>query len=413
MDDTLLKTLSLALGIGLLIGFQRQRTGSGLGGLRTFSLIALLGALCGVLAREWDVLIAAAGLLGVIALIVMANVRKAQDGESTSGQTSEAAALLTYALGVFVAMEYYAAALVVGGVTAVLLHFKEPLHEAAQWLSEADVRAIMRLVILSLVILPLLPDATFGPYEVLNPREIWLMVVLIVAIGLTGYLVYRLFSGKAGVIIGGILGGLISSTATTVAYARRAHGTRAAAAAAAVIIGIAWTISLARVIVEVMVVAPALTTSVVPPLAVLLAVMVVACAGMWVMGRGKQAELPAQRNPAELKTALVFGAVYAAVIFITAAAKDYFGDQAIYVVAVISGVVDVDAITLSTARLGAANRLDPGSVWRVVMLASLSNVVFKAAAVLALGSAALFARMLPVVVLTLASGAALIFLWPA
>lgn len=412
MDYTLLKTLSLALGIGLLIGFQRQRTGSALGGIRTFSLIALLGAVCGVLAREWDVLIAAAGMVGVIALIVMANVRKAQDEQSTSGQTSEAAALLTYALGVFVAMEHYAAALVVGGFTAVLLHFKEPMHEAAQWLSEADVRAIMRLVIISLVILPLLPDATFGPYEVLNPREIWLMVVLIVAIGLTGYLAYRLFSGKAGVIIGGILGGLISSTATTVAYARRARGSRATLAVAAVIIGIAWAVSLARVIVEVAVVAPALVPAVVPPLAVLLAVMIVACAGMWMMGSGKHAELPAQRNPAELKSALVFGAVYAALIFITAAATDYFGEHAIYAVAVISGAVDVDAITLSTARLGAANRLEPGSVWRVVMLASLSNVVFKSAAVLALGSAVLFARMLPILALTLAAGAALILFWP-
>lgn len=177
MDDTLIKTLSLALGIGLLIGFQRQRTGSGLGGIRTFSLIALLGAVCGLLAREWDVLFAAVGVLGVIALIVMANISKAQDGE-TSGQTSETAALLIYALGVFVAMEHYAAVLVVGGVTAVLLHLKEPLHEAPQWLSEADVRAIMRLVIISLVILPLLPDETFGPYDVLNPREIWFMVVL-------------------------------------------------------------------------------------------------------------------------------------------------------------------------------------------------------------------------------------------
>ena len=178
MDDTLLRTFSLALGIGLLIGFQRERTGSGIGGIRTYPLIALLGAVCGVLAREWDMLIAAAGMLGVIALILLANFHKAQNDESTVGQTSEAAALVTYALGVFIAMEHYAAALVIGGVTAVLLHFKAPMHHATAWLSETDVRAIMRLVILSLVILPLTPNAAYGPYEVLHPREIWLMVVL-------------------------------------------------------------------------------------------------------------------------------------------------------------------------------------------------------------------------------------------
>lgn len=413
MDEALVRTLSLAFGIGLLIGFQRQRTGSGMGGIRTYSLIALLGAVCGVLAREWDVTIAAAGMLGVIALIVLANVHKAQNDQSTAGQTSEAAALLTYTLGAFVAMEHYAAALVLGGATAVLLHFKEPMHEVTAWLSEDDVRAIMRLVILSLIILPLLPDEAFGPYGVLNPREIWFMVVLIVAIGLTGYLSYRVFSGKAGVIVGGLLGGLISSTATTVAYARRARGARSVLTVAAVIIGIAWTVSLARVIVEVLVAAPAIAVSVVPPLAVLLAVMIAACAGMWVIGRGKHAEMPAQRNPAELKSAFVFGAVYAAVVFLTAAAKDQFGDHAIYAVAVISGVVDVDAMTLSTARLSAAGRLETGAAWRVIMLASLSNVVFKTAAVLALGSAALFARMLPVALLTLGAGAALILLWPA
>lgn len=412
MDDTLVRTLSLALGIGLLIGFQRQRTGSGLGGIRTYSLIALFGAICGVLAREWDFMIAAAGMLGVIALVVLANVHKAEDGKATPGQTSEAAALLTYALGVFVAMEHYATALVVGGVTAVLLHSKEPMHEATAWLTEEDVRAIMRLVILSLVILPLLPDETFGPYDVLNPREIWLMVVLIVAIGLTGFLSYRIFGGKAGVVIGGLLGGLISSTATTVAYARRARGARAALTVGAVIIGIAWTVSVARVIVEVVVVAPAIAPAIVPPLAVLLAVMIAACAAMWIMGRGKRAEMPVQRNPAELRSAFLFGGIYAAVIFVTAAAKDYFGDHAIYAVAVISGVVDVDAITLSSARLGAAGRLEGPSVWRVVMLASLSNVVFKTAAVLALGSAALFARVLPITLLTLGAGTGLILAWP-
>ena len=188
---------------------------------------------------------------------------------------------------------------------------------------------------------------------------------------------------------------------------------RGALAVAAVVIGIAWAVSLARVIVEVMVVAPTLTPVIVPPLAILLAVMIAACAGMWLLGRGPGAEMPAQRNPAELRSALVFGAIYAAVLFLSAAAKDYFGNDGIYAVALISGVVDVDAITLSTARLGAANRVEPGSVWRVVMLATLSNVVFKSAAVLVLGSAALFARMLPMMACTLIAGAALILFWPA
>lgn len=150
----------------------------------------------------------------MVAIAVIANLQKLEDGEETGGQTSEAAALLTYALGALLAIESYAAAIVVGGVTAVLLHFKRPLHEFAGDMSERDIRAVMRFVIVTLIILPLLPDQTYGPYGVLNPREIWWMVVLIVGIGLSGYVTYKLFRGRAGVVLGGILGGLVSSTAT-------------------------------------------------------------------------------------------------------------------------------------------------------------------------------------------------------
>jgi uncharacterized membrane protein (DUF4010 family) len=300
----------------------------------------------------------------------------------------------------------------VGGVTAVLLHSKERMHEFAGNLSERDVQAIMRLAIVSLVILPILPNETFGPYDVLNPREIWLMVVLIVVIGLTGYMSYKIFRGEGGPLVSGVLGGLISSTATTVAYARRAAAAGNAVTAAATVIAIAWLISVARVIVEVVIVAPGIAIAVVPPLAVLLVAMLAACAGMWLLRRGEADEMPQQQNPAELKSALVFGAIFAVVLLATAAMREYFGAQALYAVAIVSGIVDVDAITLSTARLGSAGRLEPETVWRVVLLGSLANVVFKAGTVLVLGSAALFVRMLPVLVVALAVGASVLLLWP-
>lgn len=411
LDNATLNALSLALGLGLLIGLQRERARARLGGIRTFPLVALFGAVCGLLTREWGAPIAAAGLLGIAALLVIANIEKRRTGDETAGQTTEVAALLTYALGALLATGQYEAALVAGGVTAVLLYFKEPMHEFAGGMSENDVRAVMRLVIISLIILPVLPDREYGPYAVLNPREIWLMVVLIVGIGLIGYVSYKLFRGNAGAVINGILGGLISSTATTVAYARRVRDTGAVLTAAALIIGIAWTISVARVIVEVMVVAPTLVPRVVPPLAALLAVMIAACGVMWLAGKGKSEEMPSQHNPAELAGALIFGAIYAVVIFASAAVRHHFGEQAVYAVAVVSGVVDVDAITLSTARLGAAGRLEPATVWKIIMLACLSNVVFKGAAVLVLGSTALFVRLLPICALTVGAGAALIFAW--
>ncbi len=412
MDSSVLSTLSLALGLGLLIGLQRERAGSRLGGIRTFPLIALLGAICGLLAADWGALVFFAGLLGVVAIAVIANLQKLEDGEETGGQTSEAAALLTYALGALLATGSYAAAIVVGGVTAVLLHFKRPLHEFAGDMSERDVRAVMRFVIVTLIILPLLPDEAYGPYQVLNPREIWWMVVLIVGIGLSGYVTYKLFRGRAGVVLGGVLGGLVSSTATTVAYARRVKGSPRTAAVAAFTIAIAWCISVARVIVEVAVVAPGMLAAVAAPLAALLALMVAATAAMLFAGRADGGGMPEQENPAELKSALIFGALYALIILATAVAKEYFGDQALYPIALVSGFVDVDAITLSTAQLAAAQRLDAGTAWKIILVAALANLAFKTGVVLFLGSANLFLRILPVFGVGFVGGAAILLIWP-
>jgi uncharacterized membrane protein (DUF4010 family) len=414
MDANVLSTLSLALGIGLLIGLQRERAGSAIGGIRTFPLFALLGAICGLLAAEWGGIVVVAGLIGVVTICVLVNLAKREsDATEIGGQTSEAAALLTYALGAYLATGQFAAAIVVGGVTAVLLQFKKPMHQFAGRMTERDVQAVMRFVIVTLIVLPVLPNETFGPYSVLNPREIWLMVVLIVGIGLAGYVAGKLVGQQAGVVLGGILGGLVSSTATTVAYARRVEGSKGdAVGIAALVITIASTVAVARVIVLVAVVAPAIVAAVAPPLAALLVLMIAVSVAMLFAGGKLGSKMPEQENPAELKSALVFGAVYAAIVFATAAAKAYFGDQALYGVAVVSGVVDVDAITLSTAQLAAAERIDPTTTWRVVMVAMLVNLVFKAGMSLVLGSSALFVRVALAFGISIAGGALILWAWP-
>lgn len=412
--------MSLALGIGLLIGLQRERAGSTLGGIRTYPLIALLGAVCGLLAVQWGGIVLAAGLVGVASLGVMASLSRLDDEQDSEmgGQTSEAAALLTFALGALLATGQYAAAVVGGAVTAVLLQFKKPMHQFAGRMTERDVRAVMHLVIVSLIVLPVLPDRTFGPFSVLNPHEIWLMVVLIVSLSLAGYVAGKLVGERAGVVLGGILGGLVSSTATTVAYSRRVRdvagggGSGEAVGVAAPVIMIASTVAALRVIVLIAVAAPSILPVAGPPLGLLLLLMGGVSVAMLLLGGQSGGNMPEQENPAALKSALVFALVYAIVIFGTAAAKAQLGDQAIFAVALVSGIVDVDAITLSTSRLAAAQRVDPTTAWRVVMVATLTNLAFKAGATMVLGSRALFARIALGFGVSIAGGLMILWLWP-
>jgi uncharacterized membrane protein (DUF4010 family) len=334
------------------------------------------------------------------------------DGGQGPGKTTEAAALLMYALGAYLAVGDATAAIVVGGVVAVLLHWKQPLHRFVERIGERDIHAMMQFVLIALVILPVLPDQTFDPYQVLNPREIWRVVVLIVGIGLAGYVAYKLVGQKAGALLGGVLGGLISSTATTVAYARRTKSAPDAAALAALVIMIASSIAFVRVIVELAVVAPGILSQVVPPLGAMFVLMALLSTGSYFLSRGARDEMPEQENPAELKSALIFGAIYAVVIFAVAAAKEYFGTGGLYVVALLSGLTDLDAITLSTGRLAAENRLDIATSWRLILLAALANLVFKGGTVAVLGPRRLLGRIAALFGVAVVGGLLIFWLWP-
>jgi uncharacterized membrane protein (DUF4010 family) len=413
MEQTIFMNLGIALGLGLLVGLQRERAESRMAGIRTFPIITMLGTMCGLLAERFGGWILVAGLLGVATLGLMANLSLIRDEKPHDpGQTTEAAALLMFAVGAYLVVGDRAGAVAVGGAVAVLLYLKEPLRQLIGRITEKDLRAVMQFVVISLVILPILPDTTFGPYEVLNPREIWLMVVVIVGIGIVGYAAYKFLGQRAGSLLGGILGGMISSTATSVSYSRRTKEAPDAAPLAAIVIMIASTISFARVIIEIAVVAPGVFPQMAPPLAVILGFMVLIAATTYFLGRATKDDMPEQENPAELKSALVFGAVYGLVLLAVAAAKDYFGNQGLYVVGVISGLTDMDAITLSTANLVSQGRVDVNTGWRVIFIAALSNLVFKGGVVAMLGHRKLLARIAVLFGIALAGGMIVLWLWP-
>lgn len=412
MDTAVLEALSLALGLGLLIGLQRERAGSEFGGIRTFPLVALFGTVTAFLAERWGASVLLGTFLALASVVVVGNLNRRGNRDDTLGQTTEVAALLTYACGALLATDYRPAGIAVGGLTAVLLHLKQPMHAFAGRLSQRDLQGIMQFALVSLIILPLLPAQTFGPYDVLNPREIWWMVVLIVGIGLAGYVSYRLFSGGAGILFAGVLGGLVSSTATTVAYARRVRENVDATTIAAVVIVIASAVAAARVIVEVAVVAPRILPDIGLPLAVFFAWMVLISLGLLRVVRKGRNEMPEPSNPAELRSALVFAVLYALIIFVTAAVKDYFGDRALYAVAFVSGFVDVDAITLSTAQLANQERLSSQTAWQIILIATLTNLAFKTGIATLLGSTRLFVRLALPVGAAIAGGLALFVFWP-
>ena len=410
-----LQLLGLALGLGLLVGLQREKARSTLAGIRTFPLLTVLGALSGLLGRSFEhgAWIVALGFVAVSLLLVIGNVAKLAAAKPAAGLTTEAAALVMYGVGAYLAVGHRAAAIVVGGGVAMLLHWKAPLHDSVARIGDADFRAIMRFVLIALVILPVLPDQTYGPYDVLNPHQIWRMVVLIVGIGLAGYVANKLAGAAAGSALAGLLGGLISSTATTVTFARRTRAAPGSERAAAVVILTASAVACARVLVEIGAVAPSFLLEAAPPLGTLLGVMLVLAVGMYFLGRSGDDELPPQSNPAEIRPAVVFAVIYAVILLAIAASREHFGDSGLYVVAVISGLTDVDAVTLSTSRLVADQRLADDLAWRLILVALLSNLAFKGAMVGVLGSWRLFAWVGALFGAALAAGVLIVVFWPA
>lgn len=404
--------LGIALGLGLLVGLQRESVASRLAGLRTFPLITLLGALSALLAQWYGGWVVAVGFLALAGLILIGKEIDARVGEPDPGLTTEIAILLMYGVGAFLILGPPTIAIAIGGVTAVLLHFKGELHTAVARLTATDLKVIMQFALLSLVILPVLPNQTYGPYQVINPRNIWLMVVLIVGIGLAGYISYQFLGEKTGLVLTGLLGGLISSTATTVSFARRSKQSLHSSQTGAIVILLANTVVFLRVMIEIAAVAPGMLWEALLPLLLMMSVGMGGAVFLWAYGRETEHSLPEQSNPSELSSALFFGGLYAAILFLVALTRDQFGNRGLLLVAAISGLTDVDAITLSTARLVQLDRLPIGEAWRMVVMAILSNLFFKLGTVLFLGDRVLKVRVGIVFASTIGVGVLLLLWWP-
>ncbi|HXH02394.1 MAG TPA: MgtC/SapB family protein [Candidatus Competibacteraceae bacterium] len=373
----LLQTFLISLGIGLFIGLERERTPSARAGLRTFGLVALLGTTLALLgekiASPW---LLAAGLLACGLMTVAANLshRDAED----PGTTTVVAVLLCYGYGAMVWYGYRTLAVMLTILTTLLLYFKAELHGMVARLTPRDRISILQFAVLALIILPILPDRDLGPYGVLNPHQIWLMVVLISGISLAGYAALRIAGPSRGAPLLGLLGGLVSSTATTLVYARHAHAHATLERLALVVILTANLVVLLRLGVLTAVVAPAALPALLP----LLGGGLLTGLGMglwaWRSLREAAATPPLElANPVEIRAALGFGLVYSVVLFLSAWLSDYAGSRGLYAVALVSGLTDVDAITLSSLRLYGLGKLGAREAATAIGLAVLSNLGFK------------------------------------
>ena len=376
--------LALSLGLGLLVGFQREWAAKELAGIRTFPLVALLGTLTTWLSEVFGGWVLAGGILALASTIWSAR-QSTSGGPQDPGITTEVAVLVMFAVGAIVARGQFLAAVTVAGTVAVLLQWKKPLHQLVKRAVEADVRSVMQLVLIGLVILPALPNRSFGPFDVLNPFQIWAMVVLIVGISLGAYLVHRLAGAEVGTIAAGVLGGLISSTATTVSYARRSRLNPDRVPATALVLALSSTTVLPRVLVLAGVVAPALFLGLAPPLVAMLIVMMILSLTTYGLTRRKLARVELDHAPSDLRAAVVFGLLYTAVLLGVAAARTWWGETGLDVVAALSGLTDVDAITLSTVQLTKAGHVEIGTGWRLILIGVMANLVFKAGAAILLG----------------------------
>jgi uncharacterized membrane protein (DUF4010 family) len=416
---TIFADLGLALGLGLLVGLQRERADAAMAGIRTFPVVTILGTLSAYLARDFGPWLVAVALLAVGALAILGSLEEHRQRPQDPGLTTELSLLLMFAVGAYLVVGETTVAIVVGGGLAVLLQLKAPMHALVDRIGDEDFKAITQFILISLVILPVLPDRTYGPFDVLNPRQVWLMVVLIVGIGLGGYIAYKIFGQRAGSVLAGVLGGVISSTATTLSYSRSSQeesgkkgSSETAVGLAALVITIASTVAFCRVLVEIAVVAPGSLASLAPPLLAMLAVMTSISFAAWYFGRNTSGEMPEQGNPSQLRSALIFGGLYAVILLAVAAAREYFGESGLYVVAVLSGLTDVDAITLSTAQMISSGKLAVAIGWRVILLAAMANLGFKLGLVAALGSRPLLRRVATLWSGAGVAGALILWLWP-
>jgi uncharacterized membrane protein (DUF4010 family) len=380
-DIEIIIQLLSALAIGLLIGIERgwsgrqEMEGVRVAGLRTFSLIGLLGGICAMVAEVFGVWFLAVAFLSVSIMIVAGHILEAKESGDL-GTTTAFTMMLTFALAAWAALGFYNIALGASVVVVALLGMKPVLHQWLRNIETEEIYAGIKLLIISVILLPLLPNRGYGPWEALNPYWIWLMVVLISGISFVGYFAIKYIGNRLGTLVTSITGGLASSTAVTLSMAQFAREFPAKKLFMGGVM-IASSIMFIRVMVEVAVVNPQLLKPLWLPVSVMF--LSVLGGGFLLLKKdAKQGVDPPLEidNPLKMTMAIKFGLFLAVIMFFSAAMLEWFGEGGIYLLSIVSGLMDVDAITLSLARLALGDLNHDVAVIGII-LASASNTIVK------------------------------------
>ncbi|BEI23472.1 MgtC/SapB family protein [Vibrio fluvialis] len=403
--------LLVALLLGAIVGTQRgwvarnNVEGSRVAGIRTFSLVGLYGGLSAILAAHYSPLLLGFALLALVVLASIAFVLKQRKSQDIS-ITGVVSLLVTFVLGSLAVSGEPVLAAAAAVITAVVLDNKKELHEALQKLQEYELDAALRLMLISIVMLPLLPNQSYGPWQALNPYEIWWMVVLIASISFLGYFAIKIGGAKRGVLFTSVFAGFSSSTALTLQFSNlsRDQPTISPLLASGILL------CCGTMFPRLLIVASLINTELTPILWPVIAVMMIGLyIPAWFIWRSTDVDFNEDqsanhKNPLALQSALWFGVILAIIMLLAHALSDWFGQAGTLALSAVSGITDVDAITLALGRQS-THLLDAYTAAMGIIIAASINTLVKMGMVISIGDRGLWVRVAPAMVLSVVAGA--------
>ncbi len=379
IDLLIFQRIIAALFLGALIGLEREysshkQKGKDFAGIRTFPLIALFGSLCAFLGDKISPWMLVSGTIIIGVFIIIAYFVTSRYSVKQIGMTSEIAALLTFVIGVLCYYNELNFAIILTIIMAIILFARSFLHQFAQKISSQEMSDTLKFAVIAFIILPLLPNQAYGPHEIFNPYIIWLRVVFISGISFVGYIAMKWF-GEKGILIAGLLGGLVSSTAVTTSFAQRSSKERSIYRALVLGVVLANGVMLSRVLIVIFAINKSLFWKVLPANLVLILITAVVGYSLWRKAKDVKGNIDL-KSPFTLGPALKFGAFFAFILAIVKVAEVYFHSSGVYIVSLISGFADVDAITISLSQLSKTT-LPLETAMIGVLIAVLTNVAVK------------------------------------